>query len=109
MQELCQGMADALTRAADDMLTRWPPDKNPAAAAFSEKIQQLAATFREAADASGTNGPTLSAVNIGFAVSHNKIAELRDDWARLQRDEQVRVMVARSALTAGGIAFPFTG
>src|SRR5678810_213071 len=65
MQELCQGMADALTRAADDILARWPPDKSPAAAAFSERIQLLAATFREAADASGANGPTLSAVNIG--------------------------------------------
>ena len=102
-------MADALTRAADDILARWPPDKSPAAEAFALRIQQLAATFRDAAAAAGTNGPTLSATNIGFAVSHNKIAELRDEWARLRRDEKIRVMVARSALAAGGgITLPLT-
>ena len=35
--------------------------------------------------AASTNGPTLNAVNIGFAVSHSKIADLRDDWAWLER------------------------
>ena len=42
MQELCQGMADAMTRAADDILARWPPDKSPAAEAFALRIQELA-------------------------------------------------------------------
>ncbi len=103
MQILCEGMADSLKAAAAELELRWPPDQSPAAAAFKERLEELALTFTLAGRAAGANGPTLADVNRGFAVSRGKLGSLCQSWEKMQQAEAARVAVARRVLTVGAL------
>ncbi len=103
MQILCEGMADSLKAAAAELELRWPPDQSPAAAAFKERLEELALTFTLAGRAAGANGPTLADVNRGFAVSRGKLGSLCRSWEKMQQAEAHRVMVARRVLAVGAM------
>ncbi len=98
MAELCHGMAGSLTAAAAELGHRWPPEQSPAAAAFKERLDELANKFTQAGQAAGANGPTLAEVNRGFAISRGKIVELCRSWQQMERAEFDRVAAARQVL-----------
>jgi hypothetical protein len=96
-RDLTDDQARRIAAYREQVVTAWPPDKSPAAAAFIAHLDRLVAAMQEASGQAGQTAAGLDGVRNSLIVARGQVETVYREWRQRQ---------SQNAATSGGSRLP---
>ena len=101
--ELIDYYRSELKMKRDELATKWPPERSPAAQVFVQYADELLSSMDKTAAQAYDNGQAVSGITLALADAKQKISDLNEQWQDYQQKEQSFVVSAAKVVHAGSL------
>ena len=101
--ELLDYYRSELKMQRDELATKWPPERSPAAQVFVKYADELLSSMDKTAAQAYDNGQAVSGITLALADAKQKVSDLNAKWQDYQQKEKSFVVSLAEAVHAGSL------